>query len=117
MKKFIVLYCMPAAGLEEWTKTPAEDRKAQEDDLKKKWDAWMAANKSMMTGPTSGVGKTKRVTTGGVADAKNDIMLYSVVEGESHEEIAKAFEGHPHLEIPGAWIDVSTLNYLPGMEA
>lgn len=44
-------------------------------------------------------------------------MLYSVVQGESSEEIAKAFEGHPHLEIPGAWIDISTANYLPGMEA
>ncbi len=44
-------------------------------------------------------------------------MMYSIVQGASHEEIAKAFEGHPHLEIPGAWIDVSTANYLPGMEA
>ncbi len=117
MKKFIVLYCMPSAGLEEWMKTPAEDRKVQEDGLKVKWDMWMATNKDMMAGPTAGVGKTKRVTTQGVADAKNDVMMYSVVQGESQEEVAKAFEGHPHLDIPGAWIDISAVNYLPGMEA
>jgi hypothetical protein len=117
MQKFIVLYCMPAAGLEAWMKLPAEERKAQEDDLKIKWDAWMVANKAMMAGPTAGVGKTKRVTTEGVADAKNDIMMYSIVQGESQDDVAKAFAGHPHLEIPGAWIDVSTANYLPGMEA
>lgn len=116
MQKFIVLYCMPVAGLEEWMKIPEEDRKAQEADLKAKWDAWMLANKAIMAGPTAGVGKTKRITPAGVADAKNDIMMYSIVQGESHEAIAKAFEGHPHLEIPGAWIDVSTANYLPGME-
>src|SRR3989338_10428345 len=116
MKKFIVLYCMPVAGLEEWMKIPAEERKTQEDDLKTKWDAWMVAHKDLMTGPTAGVGKTKRITAQGATDAKNDIMIYSVVQGESHEEVAKAFEGHPHLEIPGAWIDVSTANYLPGME-
>lgn len=107
---------MPVAGLEDWLKIPAEERQAQEDGLKMKWDAWMAANQGMMAGPTAGVGKTKRVTTQGAVDAKNDIMLYSVVQGESHEEVAKAFEGHPHLEIPGAWIDVSAVNYLPGME-
>jgi len=117
MQKFIVLYCMPMAGLEDWMKMPAEERKAQEDDMKAKWDAWMAANKGLMDGPTAGVGMTKRITTQGVADAKNDIMLYSIVQGESQEAVAKAFEGHPHLEIPGGWIDVSAVNYLPGMAA
>lgn len=117
MQKFIVLYCMPVAGLDEWMKIPAEERQAQEADLKAKWDTWVATHKDMMTGPTAGVGKTKRVTQQGTADAKNDVMLYSIVQGESQEEVAKAFEGHPHLEIPGAWIDVSTVNSLPGMEA
>jgi len=118
MQKFIVLYCMPIAGLEDWMKIPAEERKAQEEGLKAKWDAWMVTNKGMMIGgPTAGVGKTKRVTMQGIADAKNDVMLYSVVEGETQEEVAEAFAGHPHLEIPGAWIDVSAVNYLPGMEA
>ncbi len=117
MQKFIVLYCMPVAGLEAWMKIPEQDRKAEEDRLKAKWDAWMATHKGMMTGPTAGVGKTKRVTTQGASDAKNDVMLYSIVQGESQEEIAKAFEGHPHLEIPGSWIDVSAVNFLPGMEA
>ncbi len=107
---------MPAAGLEDWSKTPEAERKAQEDDLKVKWDAWAAEHKSMINA-TAGVGKTKRVTTDGIADARNDVMLYSIVEGESQEEVAKVFEGHPHFMIPGAWIDISTLNYLPGMEA
>lgn len=117
MQKFIALYCMPAAGLDEWVKIPAEERQAQEAALKTKWDTWMAANQGLMAGPTAGVGKTKRVTTQGAADAKNDVMLYSIVQGESQEAVAKAFEGHPHLEIPGAWIDVSSLNFLPGVEA
>lgn len=114
MKKFIVLYCMPIAGLEEWMKMPAEDRQSQEDKMKGDWDVWMATNAAMVGGTTAGVGKTKRVTTAGTTDAKNDVMLYSIAEGESHEEVAKAFESHPHLGIPGAWIDVSALNYLPG---
>jgi hypothetical protein len=43
--------------------------------------------------------KTKLVNTGGTSDTKNDIMLYSVVQSESHEAAAKSFERHPHLQI------------------
>lgn len=113
MAKFIALYCMPISGLEDWMKTPEADRKAMEDKMKADWDVWMAANKSAIVS-TSGVGKTKRVSKEGVADAKNDIMLYSVVEAESHEAAVKVFENHPHLGIPGSWIDVSTARELPG---
>ncbi len=115
MQKFIVLYCMPIAGLDEWLKIPEAERKTQENDLKTKWDVWAAAHAAQLTQPTSGVGKTKRVTPAGIADAKNDVMLYTIVQGESHDAVAKMFEGHPHLEIPGAWIDISTANDLPGM--
>jgi hypothetical protein len=116
MQKFIALYCMPIQGLEDWAKVPAEERKGKEDAMKAKWDEWMAVKKEMVV-TTAGVGKTKRVTVQSVTDAKNDIMLYSIVQGESQDAVAKAFEGHPHLDIPGAWIDVSALNFLPGLEA
>jgi len=113
MQKFIVLYCMPIEGLEAWSKVPEAERKSQEDALKAKWDAWLRENAALLAGPTAAVGKTKRVTAGATADAKNDIMLYTVAQGDSQEAVAKAFESHPHLEIPGAWIDVSPLTELP----
>ncbi len=55
---------------------------------------------------TTAAGKTKRVNKEGTIDSKNDLMLYSIVEAESHEVAAKSFEGHPHLGIPGATIEV-----------
>jgi len=33
-------------------------------------------------------------------------MLCSFVEAESHEAAAKAFENHPHLQIPQSSIEV-----------
>jgi hypothetical protein len=42
----------------------------------------------------------------GVSDTKNDIVLYSLVEAESHEAAAKSFENHPHLQIPQSSIEV-----------
>ena len=39
---------------------------------------------------TEAAGKTKAVTSAGIGDLKNDIMLYSIVEAENHDAAAKA---------------------------
>ncbi|HKU87622.1 MAG TPA: hypothetical protein VJV77_14905 [Casimicrobiaceae bacterium] len=41
-------------------------------------------------------------------------MLYSIVEAESLDAAAKAFQDHPHFGIPQASIDVMPLSSLPG---
>jgi hypothetical protein len=105
MKKFIALYLAPASVIEDWMKTDAETRKAAEQKMQAEWRAWMAQHDKMILGSEAG-GKTKRVSPSGVADIKNDVMLYSFVEAESHEAAAKAFEKHPHLQIPQATIEV-----------
>ena len=114
MSTFLVLYMAPASTLEEWMKVPEETRKAEEAKMKAEWDAWMAAHGSMIK-QTAGAGKTKRVTKDGVADVKNDVMLFSIVEAESHEAVAEAFKNHPHFGIPTGWIDIMPANRLPGM--
>jgi hypothetical protein len=43
------------------------------------------------------------------------MMLYAIVEAESHEAAAKTFEGHPHLQIPQASIEVMEISPLHGM--
>lgn len=116
MKKFLVLYMTPAAGMEAWMQKPLAERQPEEDKMKAEWGVWMQTNGSMIK-ETAGAGKNKRVTKSGVADVKNDIMLYSVVEAESHEAATKIFENHPHLAIPDAWIEIMPANSLPGMGA
>lgn len=113
--KYLVLYMAPAAGLEEWMKIDESVRKEQEKEMMAEWDAWMADHKGMFT-TVAGAGKTKRVTKEGVADVKNDVMLYAIVEADSHETVSEVFKGHPHFGIPDAWIDIMPINPLPGME-
>ncbi|HEY0964219.1 MAG TPA: hypothetical protein VGE31_00275 [Candidatus Paceibacterota bacterium] len=113
--KYLVLYMAPAAGLEAWMKLDESVRKPQEEEMMKAWDAWMAEHGSMFK-QTAGAGKTKRVTKGSVADVKNDVMLYAIVEAESQEMVAETFKDHPHFGIPDAWIDIMPVNYLLGME-
>lgn len=114
MARFLVLYRMPVKGLEAWMQLPEAERKAQESQMKADWDTWAAANATALK-ETAGAGKTKQVTAAGTADIKNDVMLYSLVEADSTEAAAKLFEGHPHLQIPEASIDVMPANVLPGM--
>jgi hypothetical protein len=104
-KKFLVLYLVPASVMEEWSKTDPNDRKAAEEKMRSEWGNWMNTHSKMIISTDVG-GKTKRVTSSGVSDTKNDIILCSIVEAESHEAAAKSFENHPHLQIPQSSIEV-----------
>jgi len=105
MKYFTVIYGMPVEGLDAWMQKPESERKEVEDKMKADWDTWLEAHKDAVLN-TIGLGSTKRVTSEGVADARNGMMLSSYVQAESAEAAAEIFKDHPHLGIPGAWIEV-----------
>ncbi|MEK7511316.1 MAG: hypothetical protein AAB582_03705 [Patescibacteria group bacterium] len=107
--KFFVTFQMPHTGLDDWMQLPEETRKAQEQQMQSEWNAWMAEHKDAIT-ETAGVGKPKRITSTGVEDARNDLMMYSFVEAESLEAAAEMFKGHPHFGIPGGVIEVMSVN-------
>jgi hypothetical protein len=114
LKKFLVLYLAPASVLEDWKKTDPETRKAGEQKMQGEWKKWMGDHAKMILSSEAG-GKTKRVSSSGTSDVRNDIMLYSFVEAESHQAAAKDFENHPHLQIPQATIEVMEVRPMGGM--
>jgi hypothetical protein len=105
MKNFTVIYMAPVSVLEEWMKKPEAERKDADTKMRADWDTWMKMHASTILN-TIALGKTKRVSAAGVADAKNDMMLSSYVQGESAEAVADIFKDHPHLGIPGATIEI-----------
>jgi hypothetical protein len=105
-KKFLVLYLVPASVMEEWSKTDPNDKKAAEEKMRSEWDNWMSTHSKMIISTDAG---------GGVSDTKNDIVLCSIVEAESHEAAAKSFENHPHLQIPQSSIEVMEIRPIGGM--
>lgn len=107
--KFLVTYQMPHTGLDEWMKMSEEERKVQEQQMQSEWNEWMAEHKASLI-ETAGVGKPKRITSAGIEDARNDIMMYSFVEAESLDVAAKLYENHPHFGIPNGWIEVMSVN-------
>lgn len=105
MKNFTVLYMMPVEGLESWKSKSEDERKEAETKMKGEWDAWLEANKSAVLN-TIALGKTKHISAAGVEDAKNGMMLSSYVQAESLDAAAEIFAKHPHLQLPGATIEI-----------
>ena len=103
----------PVSALEGWAKTDPETKKAEEKKMQNDWNAWMGKNRSAVK-TTEGLGKNKSITSAGIADAKNGMMLYSIVEAESHEAAAELFKDHPHLGIPNASIEIMEASPLAG---
>jgi hypothetical protein len=104
MKKFLTLYRADASGMAAMMKnsTPEQRKKGTES-----WEKWMVQNKSSLVDRGAPVGKTKRVDTKGVQDAKNDVCGYSIVQANSADEAAKIFgKDQPFLQMPGAAIEV-----------
>ncbi len=113
MKKFMVLYMAPSAQFEQMMKnaTPEQQQKGMDA-----WMKWMNANKASLADGGAPLGKTKRVDANGTKDTKNEVGGYSVVQAESHDAAAKMFgKDHPHLHVPGAWIEIVEIMPIPGM--
>ena len=115
LKKFLALYLIPTDVMADWAKTDPAIRKPAEEKMQAEWGRWMAQHSSMIT-LTQAAGKTKSITAAaGVGDIKNDIILYSIVEAETHDAAARIFVNHPHLTIPQSSIQVMEVrNMGPG---
>src|SRR5205085_694152 len=79
MDKFLVLYRAPNSVIDEWMKRPEQDRKPEETKMMEAWKKWMSTNGGKLTDKGAGAGKPKVVSSSGVKDARNDIMMYQIV--------------------------------------
>lgn len=116
MKKFLVLFCLPAQVVKDWIQNVDEaERGKQMAQMMSDWQKWMETHKAnIVEGSSIPVGKTKRVTKEGVTDARNEVNYSMVVMAGSHDEAAALFSDNPHFMIPQAYIDVSDASN-PGM--
>jgi len=90
MKNVLVTYLAPASVVGDWKKSEPERRKAAKEKMQGEWGKWMSDHTKMFVDKGAGVGKTKCVTAQGMSDTKNDIILYAIVEAESHEAASRA---------------------------
>jgi hypothetical protein len=117
MKKFLAVYIGTPGSFEksEWGKMDEGTRKKKEAAGIKAWGDWMVANQAAVVEHGGPLGKTKRTDARGVADIKNNLTGYVVVQAESHDAAAKMFERHPHFTVfPGDSVEIMECLPIPG---
>ena len=117
MTRFLAIYMGTQAAREraQWDKLDEGKRKALEASGIEAWMDWGTANAKAIVDQGSPLGKTKRASKQGIADFKNGITGYVIVQAESHEAAARLFEDHPHFTIfPGDSVEIMECLPLPG---
>ena len=112
MKKFLVLYKAAAAEFERAMSSTPEQAQAGMNE----WMTWSKKAETSIVDMGAPLGKALKVTRSGPSPIKNDLGGYSIVQGESKEEVAKLFEGHPHFQMgENATIEITEVMPIPGM--
>ena len=116
MKKFLAVYLGSPSGFDEWKMMDEATRKQKEGAGMQAWKDWMTTNAQAVVDHGSPLGKTKRISKTGIADTRNNMGGYTIVQAESHEAAAKLFMDHPHYaHFPGDAVELMECLPIPGM--
>jgi hypothetical protein len=98
-----------------WAALPEEQRRAKEREGMAAWKSWVEKHQGAIVGMGGPLGKTKKVSQGGIEDISNAMGAYTVVRADSHQAAAKLFENHPHFAIfPGEAVEIMPVLPIPG---
>jgi len=79
------------------------------------WTDWMTKNAGRIVEGGGPLGKTKKVSKTGVADIRNHMAGYVVLEADDIDAAAALFKDHPHFTIfPGDGVEVMPVLAIPG---
>lgn len=116
MKTFLAIYTGSAATMDKWKTLDAKTREEREQAGMAAWNKWGMTNHKAIVEQGAPLGKTKRISGDGIADIRNNMAAYTIVQAESHEAAAKLFENHPHFTIfPGDGVEVMECLPMPKM--
>jgi hypothetical protein len=103
-----------SARMSAWNALSEEQRRAKMQEGMAAWKAWMEKHHAAIAGTGGPLGKTKKVSEGGIKDASNELSAYMVVQADSHEAAARLFEHHPHFTIfPGESVEIMPVLPIP----
>ena len=98
-----------------WEALSEPERGARARDGMAAWHAWAEKHKNDIVTMGGPLGKTKKVSEGGIEDVSNAFGAFTIVTAASHEAAAKLFEGHPHFAIfPGDCVEIMPVLPIPG---
>jgi hypothetical protein len=105
MPRFVAVYTMKPEDLAAFRAHPKSEQEAIDKVGLKAWEG--KRNAAAIVATDVMVGKTRRVTKSGIADAQNQIAGFLIVEAADIAAAAGLFQDHPHITVfPGDGIDV-----------
>ena len=111
MSKFLVLYNATTSAREQMAQATPEQAKAGMDA----WMAWAQRAGDAIVDLGAPLQPEGRVTSSGSSATDSQASGYSVLQADSAQELSALLEQHPHLQMPGASIDVLETLPIPGM--
>ncbi len=109
MKKYLVLYRSPIPASQQMAGATPEQAKAGIDA----WMGWAQRAGSAIVDMGAPLGNP--IALGGKPSGGAHVGGYGVVQAKSIEEAKQLFNGHPHLMLPGASIEILEQLLMPGM--
>jgi hypothetical protein len=108
MAKFMILYRATMSVRDQLANATPEQMKAG-------MDAWMVwAGKAGDAVVDLGTPLAPTTHAGTAAAGGDDVCGYSILQAASAQDVTNLLDGHPHLEMPGASIDVLEMLSMPG---
>lgn len=107
MPRFVAVYTMKPADVAAFRALPKSEQEAIDTAGLKAWEEWRKRNAAAIVTTDVMVGKTRRVSKAGAADAQNEIAGFLIVEATDITTAANLFLDHPHITVfPGDGIDI-----------
>ena len=107
MPRFLAVYTMKPEDVAAFRARPKSEQQAIDEVGLKAWEEWRKRNAAAIVATDVMVGKTRRVTKSGIAEAQNQIAGFLIVEAADIAAAAGLFQDHPHITVfPGDGIDV-----------
>ena len=98
-----------------WDALSEGERRAKEQEGIAAWKAWAGKYQGAIVYMGGPLGKTKKVSSAGIADVSNALGAFTVVRADSQEAAARMFQNHPHFAIfPGDAVEVMPVLEIPG---
>jgi hypothetical protein len=111
MKKFVVLYLGPKAAQEQMQESSPE---AAQEGMKA-WMEWAQRAGDGIVDMGNPLGAGKEITATGTSDSSTGVAGYGILQADDLAGAQALLDGHPHLMMPGASIQVYESLDLPGM--
>ncbi len=115
MKRFLAIYTGTAEAMAKWSSMPEHELHERQVAGIQAWHEWVERNKASIVDIGAPLGRTKSVSAAGIADIRNEMGAFTVVQAESHEAAARLFVGHPHFTVfPGQAVEIMECLPIPG---